>query len=387
MPQVQMRTVRTTRTEPGVVAEDLMNQLGSFEPKIAFMFASRDRDHVALNHALRARLPTGTPFVGASTGGEIDNKGMHFGSVLLSVLGGDLEVGVGMGAGLKSSGAGVGAKAMADACAQLGQRPEDLNPRNHVGLIMDDAFQQKKEELLLGVLEKNQALVLVGGGAADTERDMSKGSALLHAGDRVASDAATVVMIRTEAPWRVLRSHWFVATGQTLRVTKVDDTHTRALEIDGRPAASRYAEILGVAIDDLPYGKPNGFATNPTALKVGREYFVRAPLYPMPDGSILFANLLEEGSEYEVMKAGDPIEMTRRFFNEEIPTRVPSPQAGLLFHCSGRTMMAEAAGRLEELSKTFETDLMLAGLNVHFEMYCGFSINSTLTSLIFGAKN
>jgi hypothetical protein len=386
MPKIQMRSARTVQSDPAVVAEELVNQLGSFVPKCVMLFASRERDHAALNREIRARLPKDVPLMGASTGGEIDNTGMHTGSALLTALGGDLEVGIGMGDNLGGDGVGAGNRAIEEAASQLGQRVEDLNPSTHVGLVMDDAFKQKKEELLLGVLERNQALVLTGGGASDTERDMSKGSAILHVNDRVSTDAALVALIRTEAPWRVMRSHWYTPTGRTLRITKVDETHTRAIEIDGKPAAERYAESIGATVADLPYGMPNGFSKWPTALKVGREYFIRAPWTPLPDGSVVFANLLEAGSEYEIMKAGDPVAMTRQFFEEEIPRRVPSPQGALLFHCGGRTFIAEGLGKLDELAGTFRTQLPVAGLNVYFEIYCGFSINNTLTSLVFGAS-
>jgi hypothetical protein len=128
--------------------------------------------------------------------------------------------------------------------------------------------------------------------------------------------------------------------------------------------------------------------SRPTALRVGREYFIRAPWKVMPDKSILFTNLLEEGSEYEVMKRGDMIGHTTRFFQDEVPRRVKSPQGALLFHCSGRHWIAMGMGLEEQLSNTFRDapKFPVAGMNVYFETFCGFSINNTLTSLVFGSS-
>ena len=106
----------------------------------------------------------------------------------------------------------------------------------------------------------------------------------------------------------------------------------------------------------------------------------------MPDGSILFANLLEEGSELEIMKIGDIVESTRTFFEDELPQRVPSPQGALLFHCGGRKWFATSSGKLADLSATFQAAPPCVGLNVNFEIYCGFHINTTLTTLILGAN-
>jgi hypothetical protein len=381
-----MQTVRTTQSDPVAAAEDLVRQLEGSHPQLVTLFASRDRDQLALNRAVRERLPAGTRLVGATTAGELDNTGIHSGSVVLGALSGDFEVGLGLGTGLSIDAVGAGAAAIKRASEELGVRQADLDPRQYVGLVIDDGFRYKKEELLLGILEKNQTLVLVGGGAADHEQDPAKQSALLHVDGEVATDAVVVALFKTKAPWAALRSHWYLPTGERLTITRVDESATRALEIDGKPAAQRYADMLGVPVDELEFGKPRGFAIHPTALKVGREYFIRSPWKPLPDGSILFANLLEEGTELELMKIGDMADMTRGFFQEELPRRVPNPQAALLFHCSGRMWYAGATGTIPQLAETLRHAPAAAGMNVHFEIYSGFHINTTLTVLAFGGN-
>ncbi|AKJ00036.1 hypothetical protein ATI61_104550 [Archangium gephyra] len=382
-----MQTARTTQSEPVAAAEDLLRQLqGGDTPRLVTLFASRERDQLALNRAVRERLPKGTRLVGATTAGELDNQGMHSGSVVLGALSGDFEVGLGLGTGLSVDAVGAGATAIKRAAQELGVRQSDIDPRQYVGLVIDDGFRYKKEELLLGILEKNQTLVLVGGGAADHEQDPAKQSALLHVDGEVATDAVVVALFKTSAPWAALRSHWYLPTGERLTITRVDDSATRALEIDGKPAAQRYADLLGVPVDELEFGKPRGFAVHPTALKVGREYFIRAPWKPLPDGSVLFANLLEEGTELELMKMGDMAGLTRAFFQEELPRRVANPQATLLFHCSGRMWYAGATGTIPQLAETLRHAPAAAGMNVHFEIYSGFHINTTLTVLAFGGN-
>ena len=165
----------------------------------------------------------------------------------------------------------------------------------------------------------------------------------------------------------------------------MDDTQTRAIEIDGKPAAQRYAEIIGVEIDELEFGKPKGFANSPTAIKVGREYFLKSPWMPLEDGSILFPCLVEEDSELELMKISDMAGSTRDFFNQ-VPNQVASAQAALLFNCEARAWFAGSTGNLPALAATFSAAPPCVGMNVNFELYCGFSINTTLTSLIFGAS-
>jgi hypothetical protein len=386
MPSVDMAHARTAERDPAAAAEDLCRQIGSAKPKLVMMFASRDRDQRALNKAVRERLPKDTRLVGATTGGEIDRDGMHTGTVVMSALSGDLEVGLGMGHGMSRDAAAAGETAIRTAARELGARADDLGTRKFGAIVIDDGFRYRKEELLLGIMSMNQAMVAVGGGASDTEGDPSKQSAELHVDGEVATDAAVVTLFRTDAPWAALRSHWYAPTGQTIRITKIDNTAKRALEIDGKPAAQRYADLLGVGVKDLEFGTPNGFAVRPTALRVGREYFIRAPWKPLDDGSILFANMLEEGSEFELVKITDIVESTKRFFEQELPARVQSPRAALLFHCSGRKWYAESTGKIPKLAEAFKAAPPCAGMNVHFEIYCGFHINTTLTALAFGAS-
>jgi hypothetical protein len=386
MPSVNMLHARTMARSPAIAADELCARLGTTAPKLVVMFASRDRDHVALNRALRERLPRGTRLLGATTGGEIDRDGMHTGSVVIAALSGDLEVGLGLGRDLTRNAPAAGEAAIREAARQLGARPADLGSKKYVALVIDDGFRFRKEELLLGTMAMNQALIAVGGGAYDTEYDPAKGSAILHVDGEVATDAVALALFKTDAPWAALRSHWYVPTGQTVRITKIDETAKRALEIDGQPAARRYADLLGVGVDDLEFGKPRGFAVRPTALRVGREYFIRAPWKPLDDGSIMFANMLEEGSELEIVKIADIVEATRRFFESELPARVASPRAALMFHCGGRKLYAESTGRLQELAGVFGAAPPCIGMHVLFEIYCGFTINTTLTTLAFGSS-
>jgi len=387
MPSVDMAHARTSERDPKKAAEALCSQLGSTKPKLVVMFASRDRDQRALNVAVRERLPSGTRLIGATTGGEIDRDGVHDGTVVLAALSGDLEVGLGMGHNMSVDAAAAGETAIRTAARELGARADDLGTRKFGALVIDDGFRYRKEELLLGVMSMNQALTAVGGGASDSEPDVAKQSAELHVDGEVSTDAAIVALFRTDAPWAALRSHWYAPTGQTLRITKIDNTAKRALEIDGKPAAQRYADLLGVGVNDLEFGTPNGFAVRPTALRVGREYFIRAPWKPLEDGSILFANMLEEGSELELVKITDIVDSTKRFFEQELPSRVASPRAALLFHCSGRKWFAQSTGKYPALGDTFKAAPPCIGMNVHFEIYCGFHINTTLTSLVFGASS
>jgi len=386
MPSVTLKSARTSEQDPVKAIDAMVAKLEGDEPKLITLFAARSYDHVALNKAVRSRFPRAR-LIGASGAGEIDRDGIHQASAVLGAVSGDFEVGIGLGREISTSAVKAGETAIGDAARQLDANDEALGTKRFVAMVIDDGLRFKKEECLMGMMSRNQALVAVGGGAGDTELDPSKASAVIHVDDEVTTNSIATVLFKTDAPWAALRNHWYHPTGRTLRLTKVDVTTNRAIEIDGKPAAQRYAELLGVKVEDLEVGRPNGFGAMPTALKVGREYFIRCPWKPLPDGSILYANMLEEGVELELVRIGDPAGETKKFFEVEIPNRVRSPRAAFLFHCFGRHTQAAALGELDNLSSSFKSAPECVGFNVYFETYCGFHINTTLTSLVFGASS
>jgi len=239
--------------------------------------------------------------------------------------------------------------------------------------------------MLLGVLEKNQGLVVVGGGAGGYE--FMKGTGWMGVDGEVFSDGVVTMLFRSTAPWAALRTHWYEPTGQRVLVTKVDVAARRILELDGRSAGQRWAEIAGVPPEHLTFGFPEQYLRWSLAMKVGREHFLRSICKSMQDDTLESMNMVQEDLELEVMRAGDIVESTRRFFTDELPRRVQNPTAALLFDCGARKFYAHLTGKVGEVGATLASAPPAAGSTVQFETYCGFMVNSTLTSLVFGSAS
>src|SRR5262249_33043083 len=155
MSDVRLETKRTTATDPAKAAEELLKDVQATSPKLAVLYATRDRDVKALAAKLREKLPKGTRLVGATTSAAIDNDGFHPGAAVLGLLSGDVDVGIGLGKNIGSDAVNAGGQALERAASELGKREADLDTRRYVAAVIDDGFRGKKEELLLGVLEKN----------------------------------------------------------------------------------------------------------------------------------------------------------------------------------------------------------------------------------------
>jgi hypothetical protein len=384
MATVRLQNASSPSRSPEAAAEEVLTVLGSFVPKVVLGFIPGPWDQRAYHAALRARLPKPVHLITSSTGGEITNQGLVTEQMVIGALGGDLDVAVGYATGLARDAAKAGSVAIEMAAQRLGTRVANLD-RHHGAVVIDDGFKMKKEELLLGVLEKNQGLVLVGGGASGYE--FMKGAGIIGVDGEVFADGVVTMLFRSTAPWAAFRSHWYEATGQRTRLTKVDIAARRIIELDGQSAGRRWAEIAGVPPEHLTFANPEQFLRWSMAMRVGREFFLRSIAKRMDDDTLDSANMMQEDLELEVMRAGDIIASTRRFFAEEIPRRVANPTAALLFDCGARKLYAQLLGKLPELSATFASAPIAAGFTCQFETYCGFMVNSTLTALVFGSDS
>lgn len=387
MRSVDLASSTSSSLDAEDAAKELVEGLSGGEPKLAIAFAPAERDPAAFARALRARLPGGTRLLYATSGAPIGPGGSTSEELVLAALSGDLEVGIGIGRNLSQDPVAAGGGAMEQAASQLGTRAANLDLRTTVGLVIDDGVRLKKEELLLGVLDANPALNLVGGGAGDGRMPGSEPAAFVGIDGEVEQDAVTVTLLRTHAKWATFRHHAYRPTGDKLVITKVDETYSRVLEIDGKPAAQAYADLLGVGVDELEFGNARGFSDRPTAMRVGREYFMRAPWQPLPDGTILFSNSIIENTELELMKLVDIVPALETFLQRDIQARVGEPTGALYFNCYGRFMMEQAMGLGGDINAAYAAGPRAAGMNAVFEIFNGFQINSTLTALAFGRGN
>lgn len=389
MPLVELETTTSNEPSPKPITRALLDGLRGSKPKLALAFVPGQRDpsfHTELAAELKSCLPDGTRLVYATSGAPIGSRGSVPDQVVLAGLSGDLEVGLGFVRNLSDDPAAAGTSAVEAAARELGVAANDLDTRRTVGIVIDDGARLKKEELLLGILDANPGLNLVGGGAGDGRLPGETSTTVLGIDGEVAADSAVVALVRTGARWATLRHHAYRPTGETLKVTKVDDSYTQVLEIEDKPAAEAYAEKLGVGVEDLEFGKPHGFSDRPTAMRVGREYFMRAPWSPMPDGSIFFSNRILENTELELMKQVDMSDALERFMGDEVPGKVGVPTGMLIFNCYGRYMMSQAMRIGDRIDAAYAKAGQVAGLNAVFEVFNGFQINSTLTALAFGRE-
>ena len=278
-----------------------------------------------------------------------------------------------------------GSRAMLRACEELGARRR-AHDRRHVGVVIDDGFATRRKSCCSACSSRTPMSLLVGGGASDIELDpRSIRARPRRRRGRDRRDARRAVPHRRavrRAPLALVRADRGAHQDHEAR----RDRTQRALEIDGKPAAQRYADILGVSVDELEFGKPNGFARRPTALRVGKEYFIRAPWKPLPDGSRAVRKLARGGLRARADEARGHCRLDPQVLHRGSPAAGQEPERGAAVPLRRAHLVRACDRRERECSRRHSSVAPpCVGFDVHFEIYCGFHINTTLTSLVFGA--
>lgn len=207
---------------------------GTHDPGLLLVFASGAYDLPPLVEAI-AEISVGVPLVGCTSAGEFGADGPAERSVVVLALGGD---------GLTFSVAAVTGVAPREAGGRVAACVGDVADRSHrVLMLLADGPPATHADIVRGAYSVAGAGVpLVGGVAAHPRFDHRHRAAVVYGG-AVLRDAVVAVAIGSDAPLGIGVRHGWRESGEALLVTRAEPG--RVLELDGRPAAEVYRELLG----------------------------------------------------------------------------------------------------------------------------------------------
>lgn len=230
------------------------------------------------------------PIVGCSTGGEIFETDVQYGSVVLMALSSDeLEVGVGRGTGI-SDGERDAGKAAAEAAL------EDLDADGDVRFsVFSTTLTGNGSDVMRGVRDVIGEDGHATGGMAGDDWDLEE--TYVYHGDEVVTDGLVVAAVT--GPHRETHGihHGLEKTGDVYEVTSSDANIVH--ELDGRPTIEVYRELFGEKANNDQF-----LMTKPLGIEVGEEEpRLRDPLIVQDDGSIVYAAEVQEGSKVYMMES------------------------------------------------------------------------------------
>ncbi len=325
-------------------------------------------------------LFTGVPVVGCAAAGEIGPAGYLSHSLTgVSFSSSNFVAAVGRLDGLRQFEISSVRLLVQDLLRDLEGRSPLANPDNTFALQLLDGLSVHEEPVTRVLQHELDKVPLVGGSAGD---GLSPDNTRIFHDGRFHSDCAVLALVSTPLPFKPFMTHHFVAAEQRMVVTSADPKRRLVHEIDGRPAALAYAELVGADVADLG---PLHFATSPIVVVIGGVSYARSIGEARPDGSLKFFCAIDEGMVLRIARGTDLVENLRRVF-AGITDEIGQPQVVISSDCILRRLEIVHNKLQGEVAEILERNRVI-GFNSYGEQYRGVHVNQTITGIAIGAAD
>ncbi len=348
------------------------------QPDMALVvfFCSTDYDLDALASEIRHQF-RGVQVIGCTTAGEIGPEGYldhtisgaSFSSLDFAATCGQLDE--------LQQFESTQARSLAQ---DLMQRLEALRPNadasNSFALLLIDGLSVREEPVTRELQNALGRLPLVGGSAGD---GLNFGRTKTYFDGSFHTDGAVLALVSTDAPFRIFKTQHFVPTEQRFVVTEADSPHRIVNEIDGYPAAARYADVLGMQADTLD---PSRFAEQPIVVVIDGTNYVRSIQKVNPDNSLTFFCAIDEGIVLRGARGVDLVGNLEEAF-AIIRAEIGPPQIVIGCDCVLRRLEVVQRGLTDRVAGVFR-DNNVVGFSTYGEQHLGVHVNQTLTGVAIG---
>lgn len=357
-----------------LAVQELYDQIYQPDAEVVIFFCSSNYDLDKLGKALKTRFLC--PLIGCTTSGEINSSGYHEGSLVgASLAASELKVHPRYIFPL-SKFSMTGAEAMAASLRKELQLSSDFNSDMMFGVFLVDGLSMLEERVISFIYSQFSGVPIIGGSAGD---DIKFKSTEVYWDGHFISDAAVFTIFETTLPFYTFKTQHFQPTGGKLVITEADPANRRVIEIDGEPAARKYAEILGLKIDKLT---PMVFSNHPLMLKIGGEYYVRSIQKVNEDESLSFFCAIDNGL---VLSVAEGIGLVENLENQllEVKKRIPNLKFILGCDCILRQLEIKEKKLIDNVCQIIK-DYPLIGFSTYGEQYNAVHVNQTLTGVAIG---
>jgi hypothetical protein len=247
-----------------------LNRLGSGAPAFGFVIASHQYQAREVVSGVSSLLGD-TPMIGFSSPAGLTNAGLHPNSVIVALLGGDMQAETRWMPGYAQSGRETGAQLSKQVTEQVDTRAL---------IFFADGFNGDADQLCNAL--NNESLPPLAG--ALSSGDLHTGHSYQIAGPQTGTGALAAAFLRGDIRVGVGSAHGWNPVGSQFRVTRSRGFWLRTL--DGRPASETYAQLFGYPARDWAFPPLSHLARlYPLGIEQGEQLVVRAPIRVEADGS------------------------------------------------------------------------------------------------------
>lgn len=364
------------RVDTATALAEIKPQLAGAEPVVILFFCSSNHDGMLIQTQLKTLVPSAL-VIGCTTSGEFTNRGMSQGGVVVLALSKAKVRRCAVAIAEYDKGESVEAavgKAAARISRTLDVDMRKLNPDNWVGVVLNEGMNGNEEDVAATLGHVAPLLSFVGGSAGD---NLTIKQCTVFCEGRSSSNGSALLLMELAVPYTIVKTCSFEPTEKRVRITRVQ--HRIVYEIDGKPALTRYAEIVGVKPEEV---NNVVFMSNPLGLMIDGKPWVRSPVALMPDGGVMFGCRLLEGSELHLLKTTELIDDTKQALAEGAERLGRTPSVGLLFNCAHRCVEIEMKCIDAQFTEAI-SGFPAIGFNSYGESYLA-QLNQTLIGLLIG---
>ncbi|MBD0319692.1 MAG: FIST C-terminal domain-containing protein, partial [Gemmatimonadetes bacterium] len=257
---------------------------------------------------------------------------------------------------------------------EMGVDVRTADPSRYAGVVLVDGNRGRGDATNHALGMAAPQLVFVGGSAAD---DWRFAHSRVFAGGEATGDGAVLVLLEMTVPFTVMKSCSFVPHTEAYTVTRADEPTRTVFELDGRPAAEVYSEVVGVPVEELGLGT---FMKHPLGMVLEGDAFIRSPHSASPERGLMFQARVDEGMQLHIMRGTDLIGETRVALDGARERLGGSIGGALSFNCALRLLEMNAGGLNQDFLDLF--DFPMAGFHTFGESYL-VQLNHTYTGLAF----
>ncbi|MDD2463052.1 MAG: FIST N-terminal domain-containing protein [Desulfobulbus sp.] len=172
---------------------------------------------------------------------------------------------------------------------QLECKVPGANPSHNFACMLIDGLSIREEQVTHALQHSIGRIPLFGGSAGDDQKFVRT---QVFSNGKFHSDSVALILINTDLPFKIFKTQHFNVTDERLVVTAADTAKRIVREINGRPAATEYARLLGVEVQQL---EPPHFAASPLVVLINGRQYVRSIQRANQDHSLAFYCAIEEG--------------------------------------------------------------------------------------------
>lgn len=244
------------------------------------------------------------------------------------------------------------------------------------GFILIDGLSMIEEEIMASLYACFGGISIIGGSAGD---DLKFEKTYIYNDGQFMSDAAVFSVFETTLPFFTFKTQHFLPTDKKIVITGADPKRRIITEINGEPAASEYARVLGIKPEQLD---PEVFSENPLLLKIGGEWYVRSIQKNNRDNSLSMFSAIEEGLVLTIGKGHDIIS---NFMDQTLifEKAVPQNRFFILCDCILRRLELKSRGITGEMDKLLG-GCSAIGFSTYGEQFNSIHVNQTLTGVVIG---